>query len=631
MRPYLFSWSNYDSTFSCLSSLAGFESFAKMKVVKVVLLILWIPLALCSQNQRIADSVFLLLQEGPPSDSVHMAWLKLIAQKEADPVKTEQYADELIELSEGLNSYTGMVAGYTQKGNANRLMGNLEEALEWYFKGIDIANKEGDFTMVGKFFIAIADAYGVSGNRTNAIIFYNRAIDQLRSTTDSLSLGTALFNCGDEYLINEVYDTALVYFEESGKIFENIDFLLGTGYNLGNIGKVYAYQGLTDLAEANLNRSIEILEEFEDFYPISVYLLEMSEISFDRNEPRKAIDFARRSLDLAQRFKLKEQVSNAHFQLAELYESTGDFQGAYSHHKDHITYRDSINNIETVENLANLRTNFEVSEKQLEVDLLNEQKRAQRVVMIAVVGALFLIGLLAFGLYRRYVYIRKTNLIIDQERQRSEELLLNILPSETAEELKTYGHAKAKNYGMVTVIFTDFKEFTLHSERLTPEELVAEIDHCFKAFDKIMETYNVEKIKTVGDAYLAAAGLPVANESNPIDAVNAALAIREFMLDYQRRRSAEGQLAFEIRIGVNTGPIVAGIVGIKKFQYDIWGDTVNIAARMESSGAVGKVNISQSTYELIKNNGNFSFQPRGKVEAKHKGEIEMYFVEKNSK
>ena len=223
--------------------------------------------------------------------------------------------------------------------------------------------------------------------------------------------------------------------------------------------------------------------------------------------------------------------------------------------------------------------------------------------------------------------LAKQNVTITKEKKRSDELLLNILPSETAEELKQYGSAKAKNYDTVTVLFTDFKGFSHHAEKLTPEELVAKIDHCFKAFDRIMGEYNIEKIKTIGDAYMAAAGLPKANTSNPVDAVRAGLKIRDFMLRYKEECKSKGQEPFEIRIGIHTGPVVAGIVGIKKFAYDIWGDTVNLASRMESSGEVGKVNISQNTYEHLKDRKEFSFVSRGMIKAKNKGEVEMYFVE----
>lgn len=215
--------------------------------------------------------------------------------------------------------------------------------------------------------------------------------------------------------------------------------------------------------------------------------------------------------------------------------------------------------------------------------------------------------------------------VISQEKEKSENLLLNILPRETSEELKAHGAAKPKEFESVSVLFTDFKGFTMIAEQLTPEQLVEEIHHCFSAFDKIAERHGIEKIKTIGDAYMAAGGLPTRNDSHPVDVVKAALEIRDFMLDYRRQREAEGRLAFEIRLGVHTGPVVAGIVGLNKFQYDIWGDAVNLAARMESSGEVGKVNVSEATCELVKD--HFACTPRGKVKAKNKGEVSMFFVE----
>ncbi|MBK8552526.1 MAG: adenylate/guanylate cyclase domain-containing protein [Ignavibacteria bacterium] len=210
-------------------------------------------------------------------------------------------------------------------------------------------------------------------------------------------------------------------------------------------------------------------------------------------------------------------------------------------------------------------------------------------------------------------------------KERSDELLLNILPEEVAEELKAKGSAEAKHFDEVTVMFTDFKGFTQISERLTPAELVMEIDTCFKAFDEIISKYNIEKIKTIGDSYMCAGGLPVANRTNAADVLKAALEIQEYMREHIRKRESEGKEIFEIRIGIHTGPVVAGIVGVKKFAYDIWGNTVNIASRMESSGETGKVNISGTTYELAKD--KFICTYRGKVEAKNKGMIDMYFVE----
>ncbi|MBK8954722.1 MAG: hypothetical protein IPM34_04090 [Saprospiraceae bacterium] len=214
------------------------------------------------------------------------------------------------------------------------------------------------------------------------------------------------------------------------------------------------------------------------------------------------------------------------------------------------------------------------------------------------------------------------------EKKKTDELLLNILPEETADELKQSGSAKAKRYDSVTVMFTDFQNFTKTSEQLAPEELVQEINRYYIVFDNIISKYPIEKIKTIGDSYMCVGGLPTANASHAHDIVQAALEFQKFMETNKRELSAKGLRFFELRIGIHTGPVVAGIVGIRKFAYDIWGDTVNIASRMESSGEIGKVNVSGTTYELIKDQFNCFY--RGKIEAKHKGQIDMYFVEEKA-
>jgi class 3 adenylate cyclase len=212
-----------------------------------------------------------------------------------------------------------------------------------------------------------------------------------------------------------------------------------------------------------------------------------------------------------------------------------------------------------------------------------------------------------------------------EEKKKSDDLLLNILPAEVAEQLKEKGHADAKHFNQVTVLFTDFKNFTYLSEQMSAQELVDEINYCYSEFDKIITECGIEKIKTIGDAYMCAGGLPQATETNAEDTIMAAMKMLDFMSREAEKRNAQGRKFFEIRIGVHTGPVVAGIVGIKKFAYDIWGDTVNIASRMESSGESGKINVSGSTYELVKD--KFTCTYRGKIEAKNKGLIDMYFIE----
>ena len=211
------------------------------------------------------------------------------------------------------------------------------------------------------------------------------------------------------------------------------------------------------------------------------------------------------------------------------------------------------------------------------------------------------------------------------EKQKSDDLLRNILPEEIADELKNDGKSEARLFKEVTVMFTDFVNFTRISETLTPEELVNELDYCFHEFDKIIVANKLEKIKTIGDSYLAVCGLPMLDGDHATRVIKAAKEISLFMKRYQVELAQRGKPFFEVRIGVHSGPVVAGIVGFIKFQYDIWGDTVNTASRMESTSEPGKINISGITYNFVKDKFNCKY--RGKIEAKNKGLIDMYFVE----
>lgn len=213
---------------------------------------------------------------------------------------------------------------------------------------------------------------------------------------------------------------------------------------------------------------------------------------------------------------------------------------------------------------------------------------------------------------------------LEEEKRLTEKLLLNILPIEVAKELKHRGKVEPINYESVSVLFTDFKNFTQLSENLTPKQLVDELDYCFSYFDEIIEKHNLEKLKTIGDSYMACGGIPNANSTHAIDTVLAALEIQAFMQQRKERKNKNNTPYWEIRIGIHSGPLMAGVIGQKKFAYDVWGDTVNIASRMESSGVPGTINISQATFELIKD--YFECHCRGKIPAKNKGNLDMYLV-----
>ncbi len=231
---------------------------------------------------------------------------------------------------------------------------------------------------------------------------------------------------------------------------------------------------------------------------------------------------------------------------------------------------------------------------------------------------------LTISMIKFKIALIEANDALGVEKAQSDKLLRNILPDEVADELKLTGRASAKHYQKVSVLFTDFKGFTARSASMTPEEVIEELNKCFSAFDEIVEKYNLEKIKTIGDAYMCAGGLPLANQTNHIDAVRAGLAIQEYITAYKNECIAKGEPYFECRLGINTGEVVAVVVSTKKFANDNWGDTVNTVSRAESNGYLGKVNITETTYELVKD--IFKCEYRGDIEVKGKGQMKMYFV-----
>lgn len=214
--------------------------------------------------------------------------------------------------------------------------------------------------------------------------------------------------------------------------------------------------------------------------------------------------------------------------------------------------------------------------------------------------------------------------LLAAEHAASEKLLLNILPAEIARELKENGSSEPRYYASTTVCFTDFEGFTQIAESMSPKELVGELDRCFSYFDSLMHRYKIEKLKTIGDSYMFAGGIPLQNQTHAVDCVMVALEIQAFMNQMKEIKSSQGLPYWQLRLGIHSGNLIAGVIGENKFAYDVWGDTVNTASRCESAGISGQINISKATYELVKD--FFECEYRGAIAAKNKGNIDMYFV-----
>ena len=543
--------------------------------------------------------------------------------------KTKKYADEALLLAKQINFKNGIAHAYVNWGITNFRLGNYPEALKNYLTALKTYEETGNKKGIAQAYQNIGPIYEILGNWTEAMNFNLAALKLNEELGDKLNIAKSYSNIGIIYGKRDKYPEALKCFLNALSIYVE----LGDNYNIANsynnIGGIYEYQENWTEALKNYFTSLKLREEIGDKTGMVNSLNNIGFGLLSMHKPAEAKKWLMKGLILGKEIGAKRLVREAYESLTYADSALGNFRGAYENQKLYILYNDSLVNEENIRRITRQQMQYDFDKKEIAGKAEQEKKeirqRNQRFILVGI-GFVFL--LMAGGLWSRLRYVRRTTAIIVKEKERSEELLLNILPEETAEELKATGRAEARGFDEVSVMFTDFKNFTQTSERLSPAELVKEIHFCYSEFDKIIGKHNLEKIKTIGDSYMCAGGLPVPNKTNAEDMIRAALEIRDFMMSESARRREEHFPYFEIRIGIHTGPVVAGIVGIKKFAYDIWGDTVNIASRMESSGETGKVNISGSTFEIVKD--KFTCTHRGKIEAKNKGMVDMYFVEQIS-
>lgn len=544
--------------------------------------------------------------------------------------RRQEYIEALNNWQESLQIFqkTGDKKGQsnilTNMGSVYYNKGDESKSLELDLKSLQLAEEIGDTLRIITSSNNIGVVYSTKKNTYDeALDYYMKALPLGIAIRDSYSIGASCSGIGEIYFFKgEKYDSvALHYFEESVKAYADED----DAYPLNYIGRIYAREKNYATAISYHQRAYELSKKIDAKLYMTQSLLGLAATYAQTGKIQLALDTYRQAQNLALEIPAPLELKQAYEAMTLAYAEQKDYVNAFKYQNLLIGIKDTIYNIEKDKKLEGLQFHFDIEKKQGEVNLLTKDKEIQKqeIARQKLVRNGFMGGLGIAILFAGVFFTQRNR--ISKEKKRSDELLLNILPEETAEELKTTGTAKTKSFDSVSVLFTDFKNFTLASEKLSPDELVQEINSCFSEFDKIVTKYGIEKIKTIGDAYMCAGGLPVANSTHAEDVVKAGLEMQQFIARNKEERIAKGQPYFELRLGIHTGPVVAGVVGTKKFAYDIWGDTVNTASRMESSGEVGKVNISGATYELVKN--KFKCIHRGKVQAKNKGEIDMYFVE----
>ena len=580
-----------------------------------------------------------------------------------DPTESIRLANEALKLSLSLRFPRGIALAEKGLGLSYYTKGDYLETLEHWNRSIDVFDSIGDQQSVANILGNLGSVYYQQGDDANALEHDLRAMkiaetlnDTLRIVTSCINIGAVYFhkqathdkslafwykalplsiliddkdaigtvsvNIGELFLEDGVLDSALIYFKKSIEAFDNSPNL---PYALINAGKVFAQRRDFTKALDYQKRALDFAMKLDSKSDITIALVNIANTQFESGDVKSALSNFQKAEKIAVETGSNYELKESYQGLAKTYARLTDYKRAYQYQDLLIGIKDTLFNLDIEKKLGTLQFTFDIEKKESQINLLTKDQeiKAQEIKRQKLVRNGFIGGFAVVLLFAGVFFSQRNR--IAKEKKRSDELLLNILPEETAEELKATGSAKAKSFDSVTVMFTDFKNFTQASEILTAEELVAEINRCYSAFDSIITKYGLEKIKTIGDSYMCAGGLPVSNTSHPVDMVKASLEILSFIEENKKKRIDAGLPYFELRLGIHTGPVVAGVVGSKKFAYDIWGDTVNTASRMESSGEVGKVNISESTYSLVKE--KFACTSRGHIQAKNKGEIAMYFVE----
>lgn len=597
--------------------------------------------------------------------------------------KTRECFVQCYEYSKEHGYRKGVATSLLQLGTLHHVLREYDRALSYYERSLFVFLEIGDENNIPSLFTNMGSIYASKGDFRQAIMQYTKARQQYDELEDPQGASHVLFEIGIVYRRQGDLERALQFYDESLEIKKKIDDFYGMADVYSMKGAIYQEQGKGQKALELYTKSYELKKKVGDYSGIGTSLVRMGNYHFSTGDFEEAAELTRDGADILgqvgdalgrgaalvqlasinssqeehseaikngkEGLKLAEQVGDivvirdASKILYQSYKVTGNTSEALKMYERFVQSKDSISSRENRDEIVRQEYLYSFErealsdslrrERQNAIFRVNERKKRSelQIGLIAAGGGVLLLIIIAIILLVANRNKKRANAIIASEKQRSDDLLLNILPHEIAEELKQKGYADARNFEEVSIIFTDFQGFTEISSKLSAAELVQEIDTCFKAFDRIVEKYQLEKIKTIGDAYMAVGGLPEAFDTSALNTVLAGLEMQEFIQNRHLERVANNKQSFQMRAGIHTGPVVAGIVGVKKFQYDIWGDTVNTASRIETNGEIGEVNLSERTYEIVKDQTELSFVERESIDVKGKGNMKMFFVRKSDR
>lgn len=575
--------------------------------------------------------------------------------------------EEALEEDHKTGIISNIATRYNNLGLAYKKLGLYDRAADYYKKALSLDEAQNDIQSIAKSYNNLGSIYDSWGQYDTAIYYYDKSLKYKELLNDKAGMAISLNNIGVVYKSWGKYNSAIEYFEEALKIERSLGRTqeipkrlnnLGLTYNLrgqyskaldifkealdmavdqnnreliasiyNNMGSIYLNQQRTDDAISYHQRALGIYEELGSQANEATVLANLAEIYALNRNYNRAMEFLSRSTKISETINMRNQAQKNYLAYSNLYAAMGNFSEALNYYKKFVELKDALYAEEIHKQITDFEIRYETEKKDNEIMLLRQQREIQtlnlkkeKIFRDSLLGGVGLLLLLAGVIFWSLQQKRKANKVIAFEKAKSDSLLLNILPEKIASDLKESGTTDPQLYENVTVCFTDMAGFTELAARLEPKQLIDELNIIFTAFDEIIERHHCERIKTIGDSYMAVCGLP--NE-NPRHAENIIRATVE-MMQFLEKKNLESEIEWSMRAGIHSGSVIAGVVGTKKYLYDVFGDTINTASRIETSSEPTRINVSESTYSLVKD--TFKFEPRGALEVKGKGKVNMYYL-----
>jgi adenylate cyclase len=615
----------------------------------------------------------------PKGEAAAYNVLGVVLDDEGKPAEALNYFRKAAAIRQGLGDYLGAGGAFNNMAGAYESLNQPDSALVYAKRALHMAEEAKNPGRIARAQYGLASRMEQQGNYTEAQKFAQNALFHYEQIKDTAGQVRCLTMLGGVMLEGNILVAALEKYQRAMELSARLEDTARYAITIRDYANALSELDSTDAAHQFYEQAKSLQKQLGETEDLAITQYNQAELLKNQERYQEALELIayaepvlRESENARYFLLLLETKSDVLYDLGRLDEAErlineyhdlavatqdakfllksfkdrskiaykrGHFAEAYQLRK---VYADSLEAFYTRENsvqfgrvnasLEDERKTADLQKQQIQIAQTEKQLAQDRLVRNSLIASAAILGLLTLFIWYRSTARKRANqalsaknVEIEAERERADALLSNILPEATAQELKANQSVKPVRYESVSVMFTDFSGFTEIASTLAPEILVHELDQCFRLLDDIVVKHGIEKIKTIGDAYMCASGLPQAAPDHAIRAVLAALEMQQAIIEHMSINASAGRPVFQMRLGIHSGPVVAGVVGSRKFAYDIWGDTVNVAARMESAGAVGKVNISEATWQLVKT--AFKCTPRGMIAAKGLGEIEMFFVE----